>query len=219
MPKSERPADVLRDANAITEGHFVFKSGMHSGVYVNKDMLYTDASTIALLCMDLGQPFVDRKHQGLMPQVVVGPAIGGVILAHCVAKHLAFDSTSDESVRSLFADKDGEGFIVRRGYDKFVKGKRVLIVEDIMTTGGSVRGTVDAVRRVGGAVVGVAAICNRGRVTAEMLGVPRLVSLVEMNFETWAESECLLCREGVPINVELGHGAAFVAKLGQPTKR
>jgi len=219
MPKSERPADVLQDANAITEGHFVFKSGKHSSAYVNKDMVYTDASTIALLCMDLGQPFVDRKHQELMPQVVVGPAIGGVILAHCVSKHLAFDSSGEETVRSLFADKEGESFIVRRGYDKFVKDKRVLIVEDIMTTGSSVRGTVDAVRRVGGEVVGVAAICNRGRVTAEMLGVPRLVSLVEINFETWDEAECPLCQTGIPIDVELGHGAAYVAKHGQPTGR
>lgn len=215
MPKSERPQDVLADAEAVTSGHFVFKSGLHASEYVNKDMLYTNPNTIALLCMDLGQPFVHRKRPEAQVHVVVGPAIGGVILAHCVAKHIFFDS--EEIVRSLFADKEGDGFIVRRGYDKFVTGRRVLVVEDIITTGGSVRGTVEAVRRAGGEVVGVAAICNRGEnITAETLGVPQFVSLVEMHFETWSSEACPLCKQGVAINTELGHGKAFVAKYGQP---
>jgi orotate phosphoribosyltransferase len=200
----------MQEAEVVVDGHFVLKSGRHSSVYVNKDMLYTDSERIALLCMDLGQPFVDRKHPEIQVQVVVGPAIGGVILAHCVAKHLSFDSA--DTVRSLFADKDGEGFVIKRGYDKFVTGKRVLVVEDILTTGGSVRGTVEAVRKVGGEVVGVAAICNRGRLTAETLGVPRLRSLVEMDLETWAENDCPLCRERIPVNTDVGHGKALLSR-------
>jgi orotate phosphoribosyltransferase len=214
LTKSETPLHILREAEALIEGHFVLKSGRHSSSYVNKDMIYTDSERIALLCMDLGQPFVDRKRPELQVQAVVGPAIGGVILAHCVAKHLAFDSP--DTVRSLFADKEGDGFVIRRGYDRFVADKRVLIVEDILTTGSSVRGTVKAVRDVGGMVVGVAALCNRGRVTAEQLDVPQLHCLVEMNLETWASDECPLCAAHEPINTKVGHGAEYVAAHGQP---
>lgn len=213
MPKSERPLDILTDAQAIMKGHFVLKSGRHSSVYVNKDLVYTNPITIAILCMDLGQPYV-TKDPSRQIQVVVGPAIGGVILASYVAKHIGYDSPN--VVRSLFADKDGDGFVIKRGYDKFVTNKRVLVVEDIMTTGSSLRATADAVRRVGGYVVGAAALCNRGKVTAEMLGVPRLVSLVEMDFETWPTEGCELCRAGQPINVDVGHGGSYVAQHGQP---
>lgn len=204
---------VLEHANAVMQGHFVLKSGVHSSAYVNKDAVYTDPNTVAILGMDLGQPFCDRirREQNLpLIDVVVGPAIGGVILAHCTGKHISFDRKG--TLRTIFADKDGEGFVVKRGYDRFVADKHVLVVEDILTTGGSVRGTVEAVRKVGGIIEGVAAICNRGRVTAESLEVPMLVSLVEMNIETWPAELCTLCRTGVPINTDVGHGAAFLAK-------
>lgn len=200
-------------ANAVMEGHFVLKSGNHSSTYVNKDAVYTDPETVALLGMDLGQPFCDRRRMehGLpLIDVVVGPAIGGVILAHCTGKHIAFDRKG--TLRTIFADKDGEGFVIKRGYDKFVSGKHVLVVEDILTTGGSVRGTVEAIRQVGGIIEGVAAICNRGQVTAESLGVPMLHSLVEMNIETWAPEACVLCHKALPVNTDVGHGASFMAK-------
>lgn len=176
--------------------------------------LLIDPETIAILGMDLGQPFSDRirKDAGKpLIDVVVGPAIGGVILAHCVGKHIAFDRKG--TLRTIFADKEGDGFVIKRGYDKFVKDKRVLVVEDILTTGSSVRATVEAIHRVGGIVEGVAAICNRGQVTAEKLGVPELISLVEMNFETWTEEACPLCRDHVSINTEVGHGYAFLRSL------
>lgn len=208
---------ILENAQAVIKGHFVLKSGLHSRVYVNKDAVYTDPETIAILGMDLGQPFCDRvRGEKKLPiiDVVVGPAIGGVILAHCVGKHIAFDRKG--TLRALFADKEGKSFIIRRGYDKFVTGKNVLVVEDIITTGESVIATVKAVELVGGIVQGVAAICNRGKKTAADLGVPELVSLVEMEFATWTHADCPACREGELINTEVGHGKTFVAEHGQP---
>lgn len=213
MPKSENPLDILKDARAVMKGHFVLKSGRHASVYINKDAVYMNPKAVAILCMDMGQPFV-TKDPSKRIEIVVGPAIGGVILASYTAKHLGFDG---DDVLSLFADKDGDGFVIKRGYDAFVRGKHVLVVEDIMTTGGSVRGTIQAVEAVGGTVMGVAALCNRGKLTADALGVPKLVSLVEMSFDTWVADDCELCRTGQPINIDVGHGKRYVEKFGQPT--
>lgn len=213
--RSENPRDILVESNAVIDGHFVLKSGAHSSVYVNKDEIYTSPSTVSILGADLGQPYIDSGVE-----TVVGPAIGGVVLAHCTAKFISLDRRLDgkgvQKVRAIFADKEGDGFVIRRGYDVYVRAKRVLLVEDILTTGSSIRSTADAVRKTGGDVVGVAAICNRGGCTAESLGVPKLVSLVEMDLGTWSRDECPQCRNGVPINTSIGHGVEFVAKHGQP---
>jgi orotate phosphoribosyltransferase len=137
--------------------------------------------------------------------VVIAPAIGGVILASHTALHL--------KVLSAYAEKDGDdGFVIKRGYDTAIDGKRVLIVEDILNTGGSVKKVVDAVRRHSGTVVGVGALCNRGGVTTEDLKVPKLKSLVNMPLEVYDESECPLCVSEVPINTKLGKGREYLAR-------
>jgi orotate phosphoribosyltransferase len=104
----------------------------------------------------------------------------------------------------------GKARIFRRGYDALVAGRRVLVVEDILTTGGSARTVVQAVEKAGGTVVGVAALCNRGGVTADLLGSPQLYSLASVPLESWSAEECPLCASGVPVNTRLGKGAAFV---------
>lgn len=210
MTKSENPRDILIESGAVMEGHFVLKSGRHSSVYVNKDAIYTNPVTVSILGADLGVPFREDSVGA-----VVGPAIGGVILAHCTAKFLSLDnklmSPDKPGVRSLFADKDDEfGFVIKRGYDAYVADRRVLLVEDILTTGSSIRATAEAVRRAGGTIVGVAAICNRGKCTAESLGVPKLNALVSMDLGTWSPDECPLCESRTPINVNVGHGKEFL---------
>lgn len=211
MHKSENPRDILVESKAVMDGHFVLKSGLHSSAYINKDAIYTKPRIVSVLGIDLGTPFREERVDS-----VVGPAIGGVILAHCVAKFFTLDrklSAGEKDVRSLFADKDDNGgFIIRRGYDEFVTDRRVLLVEDIITSGSSVRETADAIRRVGGEVIGVSAICNRGDSTAETLGVPKLISLVEMNLGTWSADECPLCQQHVPIDTGVGHGLEFLEK-------
>lgn len=220
MRRGEDPREILESQGVILDGHFVLKSKKHSAKYINKDEVYTDALTISSLCIDLALPYRDDKRTpDLLVETVIGPAIGGVILAHCVAHFLCLDG---RRVRSVFADKDEEEdgrFEILRGYDKYIAGKRVLVVEDIITTGSSVRGTVEAVRRIGGTVLGVAALCNRGTSTAESLGVPKLNQLVTMDLETWDAEVCQLCAAGTPINTDLKHGAEFVAKYGQPEAR
>jgi orotate phosphoribosyltransferase len=119
-------------------------------------------------------------------------------------------------VLRIYAEKaDGGNFILKRGFDKLVTNKRVLVVEDILNTGGSVASVIRAVQDAGGTVVAVAAICNRGGVTADQLQVPQLVSLVNVTMESWEAKDCPLCRDNVPINTKVGHGAQFLAAQNQ----
>lgn len=213
MPKSERPIDILAEKKCIMQGHFVLKSGKHSSVYINKIRMYPDSILLSTLCIDLATPFKDDPID-----VVVGPALGGIALALCTAKSLSIWRQS--VVPWAFAEKEGDDFTFRDPYPEYLHDKQVLVVDDILTTGGSIKRTVEAVRRAGGVPVGVGAICNRGRVTEKMLDIPKLRSLVEMAVEdTWEAADCPLCASGTSINVDVGHGTEFVAKHGQPKAR
>ena len=127
-----------------------------------------------------------------------------------------------KQVYAVYADKDpstgsgqagGHGFVVGRGYEEVIKGKNVLIVEDLTTTGGSIRKVVEASRIAGAHVVGAIALCNRGGVTKEMVGSPPIFDqLLNVHLEQWPAEECDLCKRGIPVNTEVGHGKEFLAK-------
>jgi orotate phosphoribosyltransferase len=102
-------------------------------------------------------------------------------------------------------------FALRRGYDRLVCGKRVLVVDDIVNTGLSLRQTAEAVRQAGGQVVGAACLVNRGNVDAAGLGVDRFEYLLEYKIPAWPASECKLCQAGVPINSRYAHGREYLA--------
>ena len=113
--------------------------------------------------------------------------------------------------------KDGT-FVIKRGYDKLVPGKNVLVVEDILTTGASARKVVEAVRAIGGNVVGVGVLCNRGGVTlANLANPPKLFALANVTLDAWEEAECPLCAQGVPINTDVGKGKDFLARKAAAT--
>ncbi len=201
--------DLLQKVGAFRSGHFVFTSGRHSGSYVNKDALYPYTHDTSKLCEAMAEQFRDKKID-----VVVGPAIGAAILSQWVAYHLT--KMNGREVYGAYADKDGQGgFILKRGYDQLVKGKRAIIVEDLTTTGGSIKKVVEVARAAGGNVVGAIAIVNRGDVTKGDIGNPgEFQSLVRLDLESWDASDCDLCKKGIPINTDIGHGGEFVAKKG-----
>jgi orotate phosphoribosyltransferase len=117
------------------------------------------------------------------------------------------------SWESLVIKKDD--FVFRRGYDKLIPGKQVLVVEDVLTTGGTVKKVVGAVRELGGIVVGVGALVNRGGITAKDVGdVPRLGALINITLDVWDEKACPLCEQGVPINTDVGKGREFLDRRG-----
>ena len=140
-------------------------------------------------------------------EVVCGPAMGGIILAQWTGHHLGLPA--------VYAEKAPEGgMALRRGYDALVRGRRVLVVEDVVNTGGSLADTIHAVRAAGGTVAGAVALCNRGGVTAADLDVPALHSLLELSLDSWAADECPLCRRGAPVNTSVGKGREFLARRG-----
>lgn len=206
IPREEDVKKILASTNAVlTEGHFVYVSGMHGDKYINKDAIYPHTQSIKQLCKMWADDF---KDSGV--EVVVGPAMGGVILSHDTATELA--KILNKDIPGVYAEKNGNGgFDFTRGYDKFVKGKKVLVVEDILTTGGSVKKVIDKTREAGGIIIGLGVIANRGGVKPDDLGVDKIDALINLQFNTMEAKDCTLCKTDVPINTNVGKGKLFLA--------
>jgi len=196
---------VLQDVGAFRAGHFVFTSGLHADTYINKDAIYPHTQAVSKLCEEMATRFSKDDID-----VVIGPAYGAIILSTWTAHHLTNKRGRD--VYGVYADKVGDGELaIRRGYDKLIDGKRVIIVEDLTTTGGSIKKVIEAARRAGADVVGAVAICNRGDVTKDMIGdPPRFESLVNVHLDQWPAESCELCANNIPVNTDIGHGADFL---------
>ncbi|HZO70915.1 MAG TPA: phosphoribosyltransferase family protein [Ktedonobacteraceae bacterium] len=194
----------------ITDSHFVYSSGRHSSVYINKDALYLHTAAISKLC-----ELMVRPYDADQIDVVVGPVLGGIVLSQWAAHHLNQRRSAGETL-AVYAEKGSDGtdkkFFFSRGYDRHIAGKNILVVEDVLTTGGSVRQVIELVRQHGGNVVGLSALCNRGNVQPADVGNVPLQSVIAITLETFTEAECPFCRQQVPINTELGKGRAFLAK-------
>ncbi|MBN2585503.1 phosphoribosyltransferase [Patescibacteria group bacterium] len=199
----------FEEIGVIRHGHFVLTSGKHSDLYVNKDGAYPYVVQISMMCKIIAEHFPNWSIE-----VVAAPALGGIALGQWVAYHLAERSiVAIRAPFSVYAEKsnDGQTFEFRRGYNTLISGKRVLVVEDILTTGGSVAKVIAAVHKLGGVVVGVGALCNRGGVTAEALGVPKLYSVTSLSADAWEEADCPLCSGDVPIDTDVGKGREYLA--------
>lgn len=202
---------IFVDVGAIiTNSHFVYSSGRHSSVYINKDALYLHTNRISSLCHLMTQPYTADNVD-----VVVGPVLGGIVLSQWAAHHLNARRTSGETL-AVYAEKGADipdkQFFFSRGYDRYIPGKNVLVVEDVLTTGGSARQVIELVRQHGGNVIGLSALCNRGSVRPGDVGGVPVYALVHIDLETYTEEECPFCRQGVPVNTELGKGRAFLAR-------
>lgn len=193
----------------ITDDHIVYTSGKHGTAYVNKDALYPHTAQTSLLCKLMAQGFA---RDGI--EAVIAPALGGIVLSQWVSYHLS--ELSGQEVFALYAEKDGAGnFIVKRGYEKLLPGKRILVVEDVLTTGTSAKQVVEVTQRLGGEVVALSVLCNRGGVTPADIGnVPRLSALVDIKMQAWEASVCPLCEQKVSINTAVGKGREFLASKG-----
>ena len=197
---------ILKNLNAvITDDHFVYTSGKHGEIYVNKDALYPHTAEVS----KVGQMFAEKyKDQDI--DVVVGPALGGIILSTWVAYHLS--ELKGREVLGVYTEKDAnKNQIFTRNYDKLVMGKNVLVIEDLTTTGGSVKKVVDTVKNVGGNVVAVCVMVNRNPnvVNSQMMGVP-FEALGILPAAAYDEADCPFCKEGRPVNQNIGHGKKYM---------
>jgi orotate phosphoribosyltransferase len=176
---------IFREAGAFREGHFVLASGKHSSSYLEKFQVLQWPARTSELCADIA-----AWARRLAPRTVAGPTTGGIILAHEVARQM--------ELRAVYAERSetGPGREFRRGF-ALGAGERVLVVDDIMTTGGSVQETMDAVREAGAEVVGAAVLVDRSGGAAS-LGVP-LHALWTVDIPIHAPVDCPECANGVPL--------------------
>ena len=172
--------DLLRRTNALLEGHFVLASGLHSPYYVQcaLTLQYPEHATA------LGACIADR-FQDYEVDAVVSPALGGLIIGHETARPL--------SSRALFAERDNGAMALRRGFE-LQAGEKVVIVEDVITTGGSVMELIRLAQDRGATVLGVGAILDRSGGQVD-LGVP-LHALMTMQMPTYEPEDCPLCKQG-----------------------
>lgn len=202
--------EILKGIKAIeSDDHFVYTSGKHGSVYVRKDMLYPNTQKTSQVCKLFAEKFKDKDID-----VVVGPSVGGIILSQWTAYHLS--KLNKKEVLGVFTEKDENGNqVFKRGYDKLVKGKKVLIVEDLTTTGGSVKKVVDSVKNAGGKVVAVCTMINRDpeKVSSKLIGAP-FSYLGVFRAEAFEAEKCPLCERKIPINTVVGHGKKFLQQAG-----
>ena len=171
---------LFRRSEALLEGHFLLTSGLHSTGYLQCALVLQSPADAARL----GEA-IAAAVRALDPTVVLSPAIGGIVIGHEVGR--AF------GVRAIFAERQAGGLVLRRGF-RLSPEDRVLVVEDVVTTGGSTRETVEVARAAGAAVVGAAAIIDRsgGRAT---LDVP-FTALATLALPTYEPAACPLCVQG-----------------------
>lgn len=175
---------LLRSTGAVLEGHFKLASGRHSGIYVEKFRIMEDPEATSTLCGMIADHF---RSSGA--SVVAGPAMGGVILAYETARHLG--------LRNIFSEKDKDGVhYFDRGF-RVEPGQPVLVVDDVLTTGGSVRRVLTLLDEAGAKVVGIGFLIDRTNGGVDF-GVPSY-ACHRMEVESYAPEDCPLCREGLEL--------------------
>ena len=174
--------DLFRRSGALLEGHFKLSSGLHSDRYLQSALVLQHPE----FAERLGRALAERTRQ-LQPTAVLSPALGGIVIGQEVGRALG--------VRALFAERQDGALMLRRGFT-LDPADRVLVVEDVVTTGGSTRETIAVAEKAGAQAVGAAAIVDRG--DAARLSVP-LQALVKMQIAAHDPASCPLCAQGIPV--------------------
>lgn len=174
---------IFKDSGALLDGHFVLTSGLHSPQYIEKFRVLEQPRYTEMLCKEMAEKF---KDEGVT--VVVGPMTGGIIIAHDVGKFL--------NTKSIFTERVDGKMKFRRGFT-IKPTDKVLIVEDIISTGGSVQEVIDEVEKYGAEIVGIGCLVDRSGGKAKFK-YP-LKPLVKMDVVVYKPDECPLCKNNAPI--------------------
>lgn len=177
---------MLEESGALAQGHFLLSSGKHSDRYIEKFHLLRKPKVLEAICSE-----IVRRTLGTPIDVVAGPTTGGILIAAEVARQM--------EVRAAYAERSDEGSLERefRRVNYFEPGDRVLVVDDILTTGGSVRETITALEPHPVELAAVMVMVDRSMGRADVGAVYQ--SLAEMDVPAWDPAECPLCRDGVPL--------------------
>lgn len=210
--KRDEILEVLGKKGFIhARGHFVLSSGEHSKDYVDSDGIFLYPELAHRLCCEIGRQIAGTSGLLARIQVVVGPAKGGIVLAHELARRLN-EYGINQNVKACFVEKGSHGVFKLSGtFARAIKNAAVMVVDDTVITGGTIAQVSELVAAAGGRISAVAAILNRGKVTAAKLGFPHLFYLAGMPLESWPAESCPLCRKNIPINTDYGQGAEFCA--------
>ncbi|MBN1550954.1 orotate phosphoribosyltransferase [bacterium] len=179
----ERVFEILRETNALLEGHFKLSSGKHSNKYLQCARVLQFPTHARILGKLLGQRFSDMNIDG-----VIAPAIGGIIIAHEVAGALG--------VRAIFGERNEGRMSLRRGF-QISRGERFLVIEDVITTGKSTREIIELLYSFEGILAGVCAIADRSNSALNLPCHPE--SLVQLDVSNWDPDECPLCKANYPL--------------------
>lgn len=183
--KTEEVMKKFEQAGAIQKGHFKLTSGVHSDTYIQCAQVMQHPEFMHNLCSELG-----RKFRGDDVDVIVGPAIGGIIMAHVMARVLG------PWVKAIFTERENGKMTLRRSF-KINQGEKVLVVEDVTTTGSSVREVMDIVKSRQGKVVGVGVLIDRSGGKVDF-GI-KTEKLLTVDIKTYLPEECPLCKKGIPV--------------------
>lgn len=210
LPREERIIQIFERTGAILEGHFIGTSLNHLDKYVEKRLVYPSTQQTSEIC---GMFAEDFKDKGI--EVVVAPTTGGVILGFETARQLTIMTGKD--VANVFIEKTKEGgFKFHEGFSKLVEDKITLILDDVLTTGGSLRGVINEVKKVRGNIGGVGVVWERGDVGPKDIGVDvEIDALCKKKYKSYTEEECAIlgpCSKGIPIDPTIGRGEEYLAK-------
>ncbi|MBI2121585.1 MAG: hypothetical protein HYT98_00530 [Candidatus Sungbacteria bacterium] len=196
----------------LKNGHFCLTSGRHSSAYVNPDPILSEPEVLSELGFAMAQWIRDAKF--IMPDTIVGPETGGAYLAQWTAWHLR--SFASGNIHAVGLHKKGKkSFTISPALEQHVRGKRIFIVDDVLTSGRSIGLAADLCHKIGGEVLGAGCLLKRGEPRAPELGFYKpffILSLAVFMLPDWRKKDCPLCKDGVPENTQYGHGAMRTQK-------
>lgn len=178
---------ALEESGAFLQGHFQLSSGRHSDRYIEKFNLLQWPRYTEMVCRKMAE-----WGRSFSPTTVAGPTTGGILLAYEVGRQLG--------LRGIFAERDPEGGRSFQRDFRLEPGERVMVVDDISSTGEAVLDTIEAVRKAGGEPVCSSVIVYRSGERTDIDGIP-FFATTELTMQTWTPEDCPLCREGVPLKV------------------
>ncbi len=207
---------MFEETGAILKGpgHFVYASGNHGVIYIDKEEIFNDSVKSSNLCKQIAEHF---KNSDI--DAIAGPESGGIKMANLVAMHFC-RLTGREYIDTVHLFKKGPFMTIKQKGERKMAGKKILLVDDIATTGGSLKKCAQAICDADGLITGIGLLWLRGdesKISKLFQGIS-FFSLIKVMLEGWKEEQCIKtgpCARGVSINTEYGHGAEFIRKNPQ----